>query len=84
VPIPQHDADPSSAQPDPARAASISALLSTEEVAAWLQVPAKTVHQWRYRGTGPRGAKVGRHVRYRRSEVERWLAAREDKSEVAR
>jgi predicted DNA-binding transcriptional regulator AlpA len=47
-------------------------------------VPIKTIHQWRYRGTAPRGAKVGRFVRYRRSEVERWLAAREDKTEVAR
>ncbi|WP_326830222.1 helix-turn-helix domain-containing protein [Streptosporangium sp. NBC_01810] len=43
------------------------------EVAAYLQVPERTLTQWRYLGTGPRWSKVGRHVRYRWSDIEKWL-----------
>ncbi|MGS2640248.1 helix-turn-helix transcriptional regulator [Streptosporangium sp. G12] len=43
------------------------------EVAAYLQVPEKTLTQWRYLGTGPRWSKVGRHIRYRWSDIEKWL-----------
>lgn len=43
------------------------------EVAAFLKVPVATLAQWTYRGTGPRTIKVGRHVRYRWVDVERWL-----------
>jgi len=48
-------------------------LLTIEDVAAYLQVPVGTLYQWRTRGGGPVGLRVGRHVRYRRSDVERWL-----------
>ena len=48
-------------------------LLSPEEVAAFLGVPVKTLYQWRYKGGGPRGLRVGRHLRYRPADVERWL-----------
>jgi excisionase family DNA binding protein len=47
-------------------------LWSTEEVAAYLSIPAKTIANWRAAGLGPRYSKIGRHVRYARSEVERW------------
>jgi excisionase family DNA binding protein len=36
-------------------------------------VPVGTLANWRYQGRGPRFVKVGRHVRYRRSDVEAWL-----------
>jgi excisionase family DNA binding protein len=55
------------------RPASSDRLLSAEEVAAYLQVPLKTLYQWRLKGTGPRGLRVGRHLRYRRDEVDGWL-----------
>lgn len=48
-------------------------LLTIDELAAELKVPPGTIYQWNYRGTGPRPLKVGRHVRYRRGEVDRWL-----------
>jgi excisionase family DNA binding protein len=48
-------------------------LLTPLEVAAWLQVPVATLYRWRYDGKGPRAAKIGRHLRYRPEEVERWL-----------
>lgn len=56
-------------------------LATVSEVAAHLGVPVPTLYQWRYKGTGPRGLRVGRHVRYRWSDVEKWLdkqAALED------
>ena len=52
-------------------------MLTLAEVAAELRVPAETLRKWRAQGTGPRAAKVGKHLRYRRSEVDRWLAERE-------
>jgi excisionase family DNA binding protein len=48
-------------------------LLSVAEVASYLGVPVKTLYQWRHKGVGPRAMRVGRHLRYRRSEVDRWL-----------
>ena len=48
-------------------------LLTVEEVAEWLAVPVGTVYAWRYRSTGPASYKVGRHVRFRRADVDRWL-----------
>jgi hypothetical protein len=34
-----------------------------------------TLEQWRWRRTGPKWSKVGRHVRYAWSDVEEWFAA---------
>jgi len=48
-------------------------LASAKEVSAYLGVPLSTIYQWRYRGVGPRAVKVGRHLRYRWADVERWL-----------
>ncbi|MEV0626006.1 helix-turn-helix transcriptional regulator [Nonomuraea wenchangensis] len=43
------------------------------EVAAFLGVPEATLRQWRYMRKGPRYSVVGKYVRYRWSDVERWL-----------
>lgn len=48
-------------------------LLTLEEVARYLQVPVKTLYDWRHRGLGPRGLRVGRYVRYRQADVDAWL-----------
>lgn len=48
-------------------------LATMAEVAAYLKTPVATLYQWRHRGVGPRGSRVGRHVRYRWDDVERWL-----------
>lgn len=48
-------------------------LASSDEVAEFLGVPLRTLDTWAYRRTGPRFAKIGRHRRYRWSDVERWL-----------
>lgn len=52
--------------------------LDTDELAALFKVPAWTVRKWRANGTGPRGTKLGRHVRYLRSEALRWAESHSD------
>ena len=42
---------------------------------AELKVPKATLDQWAYRRVGPPFMKIGRHRRYRRVDVERWLDA---------
>lgn len=54
------------------------AFLSPQQLADYVGVPVATVYRWRYEGTGPRGIKVGKHVRYRRRDVEAWLETRTD------
>jgi excisionase family DNA binding protein len=51
-------------------------LLTVDEVSAYLKVPVGTLYNWRSRGEGPRAARLGRHLRYRRSDLEAWIAER--------
>lgn len=48
-------------------------LLSPGELASYLGLPVATIYRWRSRGDGPCGMRVGRHVRYRVEDVDRWL-----------
>ena len=48
-------------------------ILTIEDVARLLQVTPATVRQWRRMRTGPRGFRMGKGVRYRRSDVEQWI-----------
>jgi excisionase family DNA binding protein len=58
------------------RATSEARRLATPpEVAAYLQVPVRTLYTWRYQRKGPRAHRVGRHLRYRWEDVEAWLAS---------
>lgn len=50
-----------------------SRLLSTDEVARILVVPVSTLYCWRYKGTGPKAHRVGKHLRYRLHDVLQWL-----------
>lgn len=59
-------------------AASLDALLTPQVVADVLGIPLQTLYAWRVKDAGPRGIKVGRHLRYRRSDVEAWLDAQTD------
>jgi excisionase family DNA binding protein len=51
-------------------------LLSTEDLAAYLGVPVSTIHYWRWKEQGPPALKIGRELRFRASDVARWLEAR--------
>ena len=53
-------------------------LMTIRELSAMLGVPIDTLYGWRHRGVGPAGYRIGRHVRYRRSTVESWLARQAD------
>ena len=54
----------------------LNSLFTTREVADLLQVAEITLRKWRLRGAGPRFTRVGANVRYRREDVEAYLAAR--------
>ncbi len=47
--------------------------LTAEEVAEYLRVPLGTLYVWRTRKRGPAALRIGKHLRYRRVDVERWL-----------
>jgi hypothetical protein len=44
-------------------------------VAAVLDTPPRTLETWRKKGRGPACVRLGRAVRYRRRDVESWVAA---------
>ncbi|MEV7854938.1 helix-turn-helix domain-containing protein [Streptomyces sp. NPDC088183] len=49
------------------------------DLADLLGVPVETVYQWRRKDTGPRGFRVGRHLRYDPEDVRVWVAALMDR-----
>jgi excisionase family DNA binding protein len=49
-------------------------VLSIQEVAKLLNVPVSTIYAWKRRGEGPPYDKVGRKLRYRKSDARKWLA----------
>jgi predicted DNA-binding transcriptional regulator AlpA len=48
-------------------------LLTMIEVAAIIRAPVATLRYWRHLGTGPHSFRIGRTVRYWRSDVLQWL-----------
>lgn len=48
-------------------------LASTPEVAAYLGITIGALHQLRHNGKAPRAAKVGKQLRWRWEDVDRWL-----------
>jgi len=59
--------------------------LTRQELADRYGLPVKTPAEWASKGTGPRYAKIGRHVRYLLSDVIDWESKRfaEDKRSSA-
>lgn len=55
-------------------------LWTVNDLADFLGVPVKTLYQWRHRGYGPKGVRVGRYVRYRPEDVFSWLGSLEEKT----
>lgn len=49
-------------------------LANVQELAAYLRVPVKTLYAWRYHKTGPPALRVGKHLRYRWADINRWVA----------
>ena len=57
-------------------------LMTLLEVSQLLCVPVATLYRWRYRGEGPTGYRIGRHVRCRRAAVEVWIETQADQRPV--
>jgi excisionase family DNA binding protein len=53
-----------------------SELLTVEETAAFYRVPVKTIYSWHATGRGPKAYRVGRYLRFRRSDVLAHLESR--------
>lgn len=51
----------------------MTSLMTPEEVAEYLAIPVSTLYQWRTKGHGPVAVRLGRHLRWRRTEVDLWL-----------
>jgi excisionase family DNA binding protein len=58
-------------------------LRTAPEVADHLGIPLQTLYQWRTKGAGPRAVKVGRHLRFRQSDVDAWIEAHSDEQPAA-
>lgn len=52
-------------------------LLSIDDVADYLGVPKNTLYQWRSKGYGPTGRRIGKYVRYRAEDVDAWIDQQE-------
>lgn len=48
-------------------------LWGIDDVASYLGVPVGTLYQWRSRGYGPIGRKIGKYVRFKPEDVEDWF-----------
>ena len=64
-------------------ASSPEPLIGMAEVARLLDVPLGTLRTWRGKRTGPPGYRIGRAVKYRWSEVEKWLQQQKDPEPTA-
>ena len=51
-------------------------LLTQREAAAQLRLSQRTLERFRVSGAGPTYVKAGRLVRYRESDLEKWIASR--------
>jgi excisionase family DNA binding protein len=58
---------------------STERLMTPPELAEMLGVSIETLYGWRHRGEGPVGYRIGRHLRYRRARVEKWLEMQADR-----
>ncbi|MFJ4166850.1 helix-turn-helix domain-containing protein [Microbacterium sp. NPDC089698] len=54
--------------------ADLPDLLTVEELSTWMQIPVSTLYQWNFKEVGPTPLKLGKHLRYPKAELERWLA----------
>jgi excisionase family DNA binding protein len=52
-------------------------LLTIDQAAEYLAISKATIYTWRTRraGFGPRAVKIGGNLRYRRSDLDQWIAA---------
>ena len=54
---------------------TVTRLHTTPEAADYLGLSKNTLNRWRHTGDGPRFVKLGRAVRYRREDLDEWVAS---------
>ncbi len=52
--------------------------IGIEQLAEEIGVPVRTIYAWRSKGKGPRGATFGKHVRFKREDVDAWAEQQMD------
>jgi len=62
--------------PSQEAALSFEPLLDERETAAFLKISVRTLQDWRLSQAGPPFVRVGRKVRYRRSDIVGWIEER--------
>ncbi|TLQ45149.1 helix-turn-helix transcriptional regulator [Streptomyces marianii] len=56
-----------------------SRYLTPEDLVEMFELPSvETVYQWRRKRTGPRGFRVGRHLRFDPADVRAWVDVQRD------
>ncbi|MFI0230806.1 helix-turn-helix transcriptional regulator [Streptomyces sp. NPDC017086] len=50
--------------------------LTPHDIAEMFEVPLETVYQWRKKRTGPRGFRIGKHLRYDPADVRTYVDQR--------
>ena len=71
-------------KPDPPVETGQPKWLTTDEAADYLSLHAQTLRQWRSRGkVGPKSYKVGGAVKYKRADLDTWLAKNQSEPTVA-
>lgn len=53
-------------------------LLTLDELCKMLKLTKATVYQYRCAGTGPTGYRIGKHLRFKRSDVISWLESKRE------
>lgn len=48
-------------------------LMTMDEVAELTRIPVNTLRFYRHKGTGPKSAKLGGRIMYRRNDVDAWI-----------
>ena len=56
----------------------LSRLLTVQELADLLQIPAKTIYTWRCKRIGPPAVPMGKYLRFRVEDVAAWLEEHAD------
>ncbi|MEJ3652542.1 helix-turn-helix domain-containing protein [Actinomycetes bacterium KLBMP 9759] len=49
-------------------------LWTIKDAADYLGVPVQTIYQWRSKGYGPPGRRIGKYVRFLPDDVRDWVA----------
>ncbi|WP_376716622.1 helix-turn-helix transcriptional regulator [Microbacterium aquilitoris] len=54
-------------------ASSLPRLLTSQQLASYLQIPLRTIEDWRLRQYGPAHIQIGKRVMYREDVVAAWI-----------